>query len=266
MAYLALVWRMAGYSIAATRLSMLALAAATVVCHLPARRTNSPADRIAAILAVRVLAARSAVLHAIDDGAARHARHAIHRARPAAVPGRSSLLPRRSHAPRWCSRKETGALLPLIFHCGSVSRSDSLQVCGLLSGALRRARHLVLRALAHHRPHLRRSRVHAVQHHVLAEPGSRLGCAAAPLLTISLLPTSAGWARSRFSSPGSEAALYSTRAWKIAWCFIAAHILLVSLLGGADAGTLSASRPSARLHRDGRGIPGFASALAIRSV
>src|SRR5580700_8081487 len=31
MAYLALVWRMAGYSIAATRLSMLALAAAAVI-------------------------------------------------------------------------------------------------------------------------------------------------------------------------------------------------------------------------------------------
>jgi hypothetical protein len=27
--------------------------------------------------------------------------------------------------------------------------------------------------------------------------------------------------------------IYSTRAWKIAWCFIAAHVLLVSLLGGA---------------------------------
>ncbi len=27
--------------------------------------------------------------------------------------------------------------------------------------------------------------------------------------------------------------LYATRAWKIVWCFIAAHVLLVSLLGGA---------------------------------
>ena len=41
MAYLALVWRMAGYSIAATRLSMLALAAAAVVfTYLPGRRTS----------------------------------------------------------------------------------------------------------------------------------------------------------------------------------------------------------------------------------
>src|ERR1700733_14829234 len=32
MAYLALVWRAAGYSITVTRLSMLVLAAATVVC------------------------------------------------------------------------------------------------------------------------------------------------------------------------------------------------------------------------------------------
>jgi hypothetical protein len=31
-----------------------------------------------------------------------------------------------------------------------------------------------------------------------------------------------------------RAALYSTRAWKIIWSFIAAHILLVSLLGGAE--------------------------------
>ena len=30
-----------------------------------------------------------------------------------------------------------------------------------------------------------------------------------------------------------RSSIYSTRAWKITWCFVAAHILLVSLLGGA---------------------------------
>ena len=34
------------------------------------------------------------------------------------------------------------------------------------------------------------------------------------------------------SSPGASA-LFTTRAWKITWTFIAAHVLLVSLLGGA---------------------------------
>ena len=60
-----------------------------------------------------------------------------------------------------------------------------------------------------------------------------------------------------------RAALYSTRAWKIVWCFIAAHIVLVSLLGGADVGTLPAARSPAGVYRDGRGLSSGASALAL---
>src|SRR5277367_7169851 len=48
MAYLALVWRVAGYSIAATRLSMLALGAATLMCTclLGNRLTRSEERRV----------------------------------------------------------------------------------------------------------------------------------------------------------------------------------------------------------------------------
>src|SRR6202034_912672 len=50
MAYLALVWRAAGYSITATRLAMLALAAATIICTF-LLGGNLPGQRAPAILA-----------------------------------------------------------------------------------------------------------------------------------------------------------------------------------------------------------------------
>ena len=101
MAYLALVWRMVGYSIAATRLAMLALAAAGVMLTFFLARELSR-SWTAAALAALFLTARSALLHTIDDGAARHARHAVHRAGAAVVSDRSACRRGRGFAPRWC--------------------------------------------------------------------------------------------------------------------------------------------------------------------
>ena len=210
MAYLALVWRVVGYSIPATRLSMLALAAAAVVfTFLLGRQLSDHAFH--AILAVVFLLLdplfyTQSMMAQLDMPAMLFTvlglllfltdRHVA-----AAVACTALVL-----------SKETGALLPLIFIVALCPRSGSLQVRGVLSGALRRSRHLVLRALAHHRPHLRRSGLHAIQHYLLAESGPRLGLRCCDASSISLLTTSAGWARSRSSSPGSASSIYSTRA------------------------------------------------------
>jgi 4-amino-4-deoxy-L-arabinose transferase-like glycosyltransferase len=230
MAYLALVWRMAGYSIAATRLSMLALAAAAVVfAYFLGRELSghrAPAILAAMFLLLDPLFYAQSMLAQLDMPAMLFTviglllfltdRHAA-----AAVACTALVL-----------SKETGALLPLI--CLLVLYRDparSKYAAYYLAPFAALA--VWFFALWH------------TTGHIFGDPGFTHYN-----IAYSLNPIRAAVALVRrlfylfiddFRWVGSLAILfawkrssiYSTRAWKIVWCFIAAHILLVSLLGGA---------------------------------
>ncbi len=230
MAYLALVWQIAGYSIAATRLSMLALAAATVVLtyFLGAKLCGqrAAATLAAVFLLVDPLFYTQSMLAQLDMPAMLFTVLGL----------QLFLADRHFAAAAACTAlalcKETGALLPLIFIVvlyRDPSRSK-YAACYLAPFAA-----LAIWFFALWR----------TTGHIFGDPGFT------QYNTIySLNPVRASVALLRrfyylfiadFRWIGSLAilfawkrsALYSTRAWKIAWCFIAAHILLVSLLGGA---------------------------------
>ena len=78
--------------------------------------------------------------------------------------------------------KETGALLPLIFIVVLYRDPARSKYAAFYLAPFAALASLVLRALADHRPPLRRSRFHAIQHDLLAQSRSRLGCAPTPLL------------------------------------------------------------------------------------
>ncbi len=230
MAYLALVWRIAGYSIPATRLSMLVLAAATVICTFFLAGELSR-DRIPAILAVGLLAAdplfyTQSMLAQLDM--------------PAMLFTVLGLLlflsDRHAAAAAACTAlvlaKETGALLPLIFLV-VLYRDPARSRYAAYYLAPFAALAIWFFALWHSTGYL------------FGDPGFTHYNT-----TYSLNPVRASVALLRrfyylfiddFRWVGSiaiffawkQARLYSTRAWKITWGFIAAHILLVSLLGGA---------------------------------
>ena len=149
-----------------------------------ARPPAVPAFGLRAIVGSFVPAGGPAVLHAIHAGAARHARHALHRAGPVAVPGGSPYS--RGGRVHGAGAFQGNRRAPAAdLHRGALSRSSAIQVCVLLFSAIRRPRHLVLRALAHHRPHLRRSGFHPVQHHLFAQPRPRrVSLPAPPLLSL----------------------------------------------------------------------------------
>ena len=111
MAYLALVWRTFGYSIAATRSAMLALASLAVfftfLLGWEINRARAPAANCRVVPAVR-----PAVLHAGDDGAAGYAGHVVHRPRAGFILARIATPPRPSPAPRWCWRKKPASFCP----------------------------------------------------------------------------------------------------------------------------------------------------------
>jgi len=229
MAYLALVWQVAGYSIAATRLAMLALAAATVVFtfRLGGKLSGRPAAILGAVfLLVDPLFYAQSMMAQLDM--------------PAMLFTVLSLLlflaDRHFAAAVACTAlalsKETGALLPLIF-IATLYRDPARSkytACYLAPFA----------ALAIWFFALWRG-----TGHIFGDPGFTHYNT-----MYSLNPVRASVALLRrfyflfvadFRWIGSLAILfawrrsplYSTRAWKIVWCFIAAHILMVSLLGGA---------------------------------
>ncbi len=230
MAYLALVWQVAGYSIAATRSAMLALAAAAVIFTLFLSRELSR-NRAAAILAVVFLlldplfytqgmmaqldmpAMLFTVLGLLLFFADRHA---------AAAAACTALV----------LSKETGALLPLIFLVvlyRDPARSK-YAACYLAPFI----------ALAIWFFALWRS-----TGHIFGDPGFTqyntiysLNPVRASLSLLRrvyyLFVDDLRWVGSlAILFAWKRAGLYSTRAWRIVWCIIAAHVLLVSLLGGA---------------------------------
>jgi 4-amino-4-deoxy-L-arabinose transferase-like glycosyltransferase len=230
MAYLALVWRIAGYSITATRLSMLALAAATVICTFflagELARERTPAILASVFLLADPLFYTQSMLAQLDM--------------PAMLFTVLGLLlflaDRHAAAAAACTAlvlaKETGALLPLIFFV-VLYRDPARSRYAAYYLAPFAALVIWFFALWHSTGYL------------FGDPGFTHYNT-----TYSLNPVRASVALLRrfyylfiddFRWIGSiaiffawkRARLYSTRAWKITWGFIAAHILLVSLLGGA---------------------------------
>jgi 4-amino-4-deoxy-L-arabinose transferase-like glycosyltransferase len=230
MAYLALVWRITGYSIAATRLSMLVLAAAAVVLSF-FLGLELAGLRFAAILAALFL-----LLDPLFYTQSMMAQLDM----PAMLFTVLSLLlflmDRPAAAAVACTAlvlsKETGALLPLIFIVvlyRDPARSKYAAYYLAPFAALAIWFFALWRTTGH----------------IFGDPGFT------QYNTIySLNPVRASVALLRrfyylfiddFRWVGSVAILvawkkgklYSTRPWKVVWCFIAAHIVLVSLLGGA---------------------------------
>ena len=230
MAYLALVWRMAGYSIAATRLSMLALAAAAViVTFFLARELSSnraPAIFAAVFLLLDPLFYAQSMLAQLDMPAMLFTVLGV----------LLFLTERHAAAAAACTAlvlsKETGALLPLIFLM-VLYRDPARSKYAAYYLAPFAALAIWFFALWH------------TTGHIFGDPGFTHYN-----IAYSLNPVRASVALLRrffylfiddFRWVGSLAILfawkrssiYSARAWKIVWCFIAAHILLVSLFGGA---------------------------------
>jgi len=230
MAYLALVWRIAGYSIVATRLSMLALAAlAVALTFLLARAlTGSQTTAIfsAAFLLVDPLCYTQSMLAQLDLPAMLFTVLALLLFlddRHAAAAAASTAL---------VLAKETGVLLPLIFIVVLVRDPARSKYAAYYLAPFA--------ALAVWFLFLWRT-----TGHLFGDPGfTRYNT------VYSLNPVRASLTLLRrlyylfiddFRWIGALAifiawkrgGLYSTRRWRIVWIFIAAHILLVSLLGGA---------------------------------
>jgi 4-amino-4-deoxy-L-arabinose transferase-like glycosyltransferase len=230
MAYLALVWRMAGYSIAATRLSILALAAvAVIVTFFLAHELSSdraPAILAAVFLLLDPLVYAQSMLAQLDMPAMLFTALAL----------LLFLSDRHAAAAAACTAlvlsKETGALLPLIFLM-VLYRDPARSKYAAYYLAPFAALAIWFFALWH------------TTGHIFGDPGFTHYN-----IAYSLNPVRASVALLRrffylfiddFRWVGSLAiffawkrsSIYSTRAWKIVWCFIAAHILLVSLFGGA---------------------------------
>jgi 4-amino-4-deoxy-L-arabinose transferase-like glycosyltransferase len=230
MAYLALVWRVAGYSIAATRLSMLVLSAATIVfTYLLGEKLSghrAPAILAAVFLLLDPLFYTQSMMAQLDMPAMLFTVLGV----------LLFLADRHFAAAAACTAlvlsKETGALLPLIFIV-VLYRDPARSKYAAFYLAPFAA--LAIWFLALWR----------TTGHIFGDPGFtqyntmyslnpvRASVALlrrfyylfiADFRWIGSLAILSAWRRS---------SLYSTRAWKIAWSFIAAHILLVSLLGGA---------------------------------
>jgi len=230
MAYLALIWRMFGYSIAATRSAMLVLASLAVVfTFLLARQLDR--ERTPAVIAVLFL-----VLDPLFYTQGMMAQLDM----PAMLFTVLALLlflsDRHAAAAAACTAlvlaKETGALVPLIFGLVLFFDPKRAKFAGYYVAPFA--------ALGIWFLYLWRS-----TGHLFGDPGFtqyNTWYSLNPVrATLSLLrrfyylfiddfrwvgaiAIALAWRRNR---------LYATRPWKIVWCFIAAHVLLVSLLGGA---------------------------------
>jgi 4-amino-4-deoxy-L-arabinose transferase-like glycosyltransferase len=234
MAYLALVWRAAGYSIAATRLSMLALAAAAVVFtyHLGEKLVGEKlAGRGPAILAVVFL-----LLDPLFYTQSMMAQLDM----PAMLFSVLGLLlflaDRHAAASAACTAlvlsKETGALLPLIFIV-VLYRDTARSKYAAYYLAPFAALALWFFALWRTTGHLFGDPGFTQFNTIYSLNPVRASVALlrrfyylgiADLRWVGSLAIIVAWKRS---------GIFITRGWKIVWCFIATHILLVSLLGGA---------------------------------
>jgi 4-amino-4-deoxy-L-arabinose transferase-like glycosyltransferase len=230
MAYLALVWRTFGYSIAATRSAMLALAAAAVMLTFFLSRELSR-YRAAAIFAVVFLLLdplfyTQGMMAQLDMPAMLFTVLALVlflRDRHAAAAVACTVL---------VLAKETGALLPLIFIVAlyrDPARSKYAPYYLAPFAALAIWFFALWRTTGH----------------IFGDPGftqyNTLYSLNPVRASLSLLRRLYYLFLANFRWVGTlailfawkRARLYTTRAWKIVWCIIAAHILLVSLLGGA---------------------------------
>jgi 4-amino-4-deoxy-L-arabinose transferase-like glycosyltransferase len=230
MAYLALIWRVAGYSIAATRLSMLALGAAAVVLTFFLGRELA-AQRSAAILGVLFLLLdplfyAQSMLAQLDM--------------PAMLFTVASLLlflsDRHAAAAAACTAlvlsKETGALLPLIFIV-VLYRDPARSKYAAFYLAPFAALAVWFFALWRTTGHLFGDPGFTQYNTIYSLNPVRASVALlrrfyflfiADFRWVGALAIFTAWKKRK---------LYSTRPWKIVWCFVVAHILLVSLLGGA---------------------------------
>lgn len=230
MAYLALVWQVVGYSIPATRLSMLALAAAAAVFTFLLGRQLS--DHLSsAILAVVFL-----LLDPLFYTQSMMAQLDM----PAMLFSVLSLLlfltDRHAAAAVACTAlalsKETGALLPLIFIvalCRDPVRSKYAAYYLAPFAALAIWFFALWRATGH----------------IFGDSGftqyNTIYALNPVRASVSLLRRFFYVFIDDFRWVGSLAifvawtrsSIYSTRGWKIVWSFIAAHMALVSLFGGA---------------------------------
>ena len=231
MAYLALIWRIAGYSIAATRTAMLALAAATVIfTYFLARRLSG--IQTTAMLAVLFLLVdplfyMQSMLAQLDMPAMLFT-----------VLGLWLFLEdRHIAAAAACTAlvlsKETGALLPLIFIV-TLYRDPARSKYAFYYLA-------PFAALAIWFFELWRT-----TGHIFGDPGftryNTIYSLNPVRASVSLLRRLYYLFVAGFRWLGScailfawkQSGLYATRAWRIVWCFVGAHVLMVSLLGGAE--------------------------------
>jgi 4-amino-4-deoxy-L-arabinose transferase-like glycosyltransferase len=230
MAYLALVWRIAGYSIAATRLAMLALGAAAVfftyLLGLELSGARASALLASLFLLLDPLFYTQSMMAQLDMPAMLFTvlslwlfladRHAA-----AAVACTALVL-----------SKETGALLPLIFivvlyRDPASSKYSAYYLAPFVTLAI------WFLTLWHATGHL------------FGDPGftqyNTLYALNPVRVMVAILRRFFYLFMDDFRWVGSLAILfawkrsgvYATREWKITWAFIAAHLLLVSLLGGA---------------------------------
>jgi hypothetical protein len=230
MAYLALVWRMFGYSIAATRSAMLALAILAVIFTFLLARDLAP-DRAPALIAALFLLLdplfyMQGMMAQLDMPAMLFTVLALvlflrDRHASAAVACTALVL-----------AKETGVLLPLIF----------IVVLYRDSARSQYARYYLapFAALAIWFLALWRS-----TGHIFGDPGftqyNTLYSLNPVRASLSLIRRFFYLFVDDFRWVGTLAILfawrreriYAPRGWKIVWCIIAAHVLLVSLLGGA---------------------------------
>ena len=230
MAYLALVWRLAGYSIPATRLAMLALGAIGVFttfllgCELSGSR---PAAVLAVVfLLLDPLFYTQAMMAQLDMPAMVFTVLALFlfltdRHAAAAVASTALVL-----------AKETGVLLPLIFivilyRDGPRRRYAAYYLAPFAAlaiwfFALWRSTGYIFGdpGFTHYNTVYALNPVRAS----LALLRRLYYLFIADLRWVGALAILFAWKRSR---------TYATRAWKMVWLFIAGHVLLVSLLGGA---------------------------------
>lgn len=237
MAYLALVWRTFGYSIAATRSAMLALASLAVfftfLLGWEISRDRAPAVIAALFLLLDPLFYTQGMMAQLDMPAMLFTVLAL------------VLFLRKKHAAAAAActalvlAKETGAILPLIF--GLVLFLDR----GRINYAPRQSKYAAYYlapfiALGIWFLILWRS-----TGHLFGDPGftqyNTLYSLNPVRASLSLLRRFYYLFVDDFRWVGTIAILfawkrgrlYATPAWKIVWAFVAAHVLLVSLLGGA---------------------------------
>lgn len=230
MAYLALVWRVAGYSIVATRVSMLALAAAGVASTLFLGRELT--ERHAAFVGTLFLLLdplfyTQSMLAQLDMPAMLFTVLAL------------LLFLKDSHAAAAAAStavvlaKETGAILPLIFIV-VLWRDPARRRYTLYYAAPFAALSVWFLALWHTTGHLFGDPGYT--HYNIAYALNPVRASVTILRRVyylfvddfrfvGTLAIVAAWRRRRH--------LYATRGWRIVGCFVAAHVLLVSLLGGA---------------------------------